>query len=101
MTIFLASLKLKFGFDGHLYCDCGSARVSDFRFRCSAGPSVHGSAHRPFATPTDLEEACSGLRCYEGVNLLLVGPDGSGRATFVNAFANYTAFDSLVRQVLY
>jgi GTP-binding protein EngB required for normal cell division len=78
--------------DDDLYCKCSRYPFSSATFKCSN--NVHG---RKWAKPDTayLRDQLKALEVSRECNILLLGPTGIGKSTFINAFSNYLKFDSL------
>lgn len=83
---------LEYGFDDHLYCQCGGANVRSFSYCCHA--LKHGLNFEPYpnaAVPLIID----GLKSFDGLNFICLGEIGIGKSTFVNGFVNCMTFKTL------
>ncbi|RVX67190.1 hypothetical protein B0A52_08624 [Exophiala mesophila] len=84
---------IDYGFqDGYMYCDCGRTQARCWAYRCNA--THHGSDFMRYDN-RHLSNLLKGLEPFEELNILILGETGVGKSTFVNAFVNYLAHESL------
>ena len=68
--------------------------MEDFFFRCNN--DSHGDRFSSLK-PEAVEDLCNNLKSFNGLTILMLGETGVGKSTFINGFANYMQFSSLVR----
>ena len=78
--------------DQSLYCRCGKSSTFDAKFRCK--DTTHGLSFVKF-NPNIMRQILSSLRSVKETNIILLGETGVGRSTWINAIANYFAFETL------
>jgi GTPase SAR1 family protein len=78
--------------DQYLYCDCGRCEYRRWDFRCS--DSKHGLNFSTY-DEAKLLHLLKSLDPFEELNILILGPTGVGKSTWINAFVNYLTFPSL------
>lgn len=78
--------------DDFLYCDCGGCEYKWWDFRCSS--TQHGLSFQTYEEPILLQHL-KALEPFEELNVLILGPTGVGKSTWVNAFINYLTFPTL------
>ena len=84
---------LEYGFsDDYIYCDCGRSIYSSYTFKCN--DPHHSKGFTPYKK-TAILPMLKSLTLSENINILILGESGVGKSTFINAFVNYLAFDSL------
>ena len=85
--------QLSFGFDGHLYCKCGAAKVVNYSFHCC--DSSHGAEYDAYSKKI-IGDIVNNLKSFNGLTILILGETGVGKSTFINGFANYLEHKTLV-----
>ncbi|KAH8693604.1 hypothetical protein BGW36DRAFT_361457 [Talaromyces proteolyticus] len=78
--------------DDYLYCDCGRCKYTWWSFRCSN--TKHGLEFNTYNS-VNLLRLLKGLEPFEELNILILGPTGVGKSTWINSFVNYLSFPSL------
>jgi predicted GTPase len=78
--------------DDLLYCSCGGCRFDQWEFKCK--DPMHGSEWRKYDNQK-LLQLLKALESFEELNILILGATGVGKSTWINAFINYLAFESL------
>eukprot|EP00794_Sanderia_malayensis_P001186 gene1186-biopygen413 len=78
--------------DGYFYCKCGGAKHSDVEFKCN--DTKHGLQYVAYEQVL-FREVLSKLRMTKEINILILGETGVGKSTWINALANYLAFQTL------
>ena len=80
------------GFDGFYYCKCGQAHSTQFEFKCD-DPS-HGNDFREFSV-LFFRTVLSKQNPKPEFNILILGPTGVGKSTWINSIVNYMTFTTL------
>lgn len=78
--------------DDLLYCSCGGCRFDQWEFKCK--DPMHGSQWWKYDNQR-LLQLLKALESFEELNILILGATGVGKSTWINAFINYLAFESL------
>ncbi|KAH7401648.1 hypothetical protein BKA66DRAFT_451131 [Pyrenochaeta sp. MPI-SDFR-AT-0127] len=78
--------------DNFLYCDCGRCEYEWWTFRCSN--TRHGLHFKEYRS-SHLLAHLKALEPFEELNILILGPTGVGKSTWINAFVNYLTFPTL------
>ncbi len=86
--------QLEYGFDDYLYCSCGAGHIHDYQFRCN-GHEL-GVMLESFPKHV-IRSLVNNLKSFNGVTILILGETGVGKSTFINGFANYLQFKTLVK----
>ncbi len=68
--------------------------MKKFVFRCNN--DSHGDRFSSFTSEV-VTDLCNNLKSFNGLTILILGETGVGKSTFINGFANYMQFTSLVR----
>lgn len=80
------------GFDDHVYCDCGKTFAQLLEFKCT--DKKHGITFERHEEQ-HLIALLGKLRPFQELNLLLLGETGVGKSTWINAFLNFVNYDTL------
>ena len=84
--------------DKCLYCKCGKADAFFSKFQCN--DLKHGFAFVQFFPLESMEEVLSSfVQEVKETNILIFGPTGVGKSTWINAIANYYAFPTLTAAI--
>ncbi|KAI7976285.1 hypothetical protein EIK77_010758 [Talaromyces pinophilus] len=78
--------------DSFIYCRCGRCDYRQWDFRCDE--PKHGLDFKKYG-PRKLIELLQSIEPFEELNILILGPTGVGKSTWINAFINYLEYQSL------
>jgi GTPase SAR1 family protein len=78
--------------DEYIYCECGRCDFRYWSFRCSN--RKHGPGYFKY-NMASFVEILKNLEPFEEFNILILGPTGVGKSTWINALINYLVFPSL------
>ncbi|KAH6678225.1 hypothetical protein B0J14DRAFT_582210 [Halenospora varia] len=85
--------SIEYGYsDQYIYCDCGRSPINEYDFRCNN--EYHGPGFDKYGSKT-LQSLLHSLNQTNYLNVLILGETGVGKSTFINAFVNYLAFETL------
>ncbi|KAJ6255890.1 hypothetical protein Dda_9349 [Drechslerella dactyloides] len=84
---------VEYGFiDDQLYCNCGSCRYDQWELRCKQ--LEHGTTWHSYPKE-EMKRLLDNLDSFPELNILVLGESGVGKSTWINAFVNYLAHDTL------
>ena len=78
--------------DNYIYCSCGRGYATDFVFKCC--DEKHGPIYNHFPKNV-LEGLLVKLKPMKELNVLIMGPTGVGKSTWINGIVNYLTYSSL------
>ncbi len=68
--------------------------MSNALFKCTH--SNHGETYETYPSEAVIKDVCGNLKSFNGQTILVLGETGVGKSTFINAFANYMQFKTMV-----
>lgn len=89
---------IEYGFDGKFYCECGSACVNSFIYKCPSTSGAHdGKGNKAFVQylGAELGHGLGQLVPRKELNILIMGETGVGKSTWINGFVNFLTYENL------
>ncbi|KAK3318727.1 hypothetical protein B0H66DRAFT_640073 [Apodospora peruviana] len=78
--------------DELFYCGCGAAKIGSWTFKCN--DPRHGDRWCTYER-SQLLSRLGNLKLFKDLQILIFGETGVGESTWINAYINYLAYDSL------